>query len=88
MTFKFLWIVVIAFVVLEFASIPLLLIFTDELYQVLDGILIMGFIIYPILYVLCLVLMKKGTKKVSAVILLIPLVIYAPFLMGIQELLR
>ena len=88
MTLKVLWIVVSTFSILEWVSIPFLLLFTNELYQVLDGIFIISFVVYPIFYVLCLLLLKKGMKKTGAVILLIPLVLYIPLLMSIQELVR
>ena len=76
-TLKWLWILVIAFCVLEWISIPFISAFTGKLYQVVDGVLIITFIIYPLFFLTTLLLLQRGIK-IGAVILLIPLVVYAP----------
>jgi len=88
MTLKWLWILVIAFSVLEWISIPFIGAFTGKLYQLVHGILIIAFIIYPLFYMTSLLLLQKGNKKIGAVILLIPLIVYAPLLIGLQPLLK
>ncbi|WOV83300.1 hypothetical protein PGH26_10225 [Sporosarcina jeotgali] len=88
MTLKTLWIAVIGFSIMEWVSLAFLTVWTHELYQIIDGILIIAFIIYPLFYLLSLLLLQKGIKKAGAVILLIPFIVYAPLLMGIQELVR
>ncbi|REB05205.1 hypothetical protein DVB69_15710 [Sporosarcina sp. BI001-red] len=88
MTIRNLWIAVIIFSVLELVAIPVLLVVPDKLYQTIDGIIIIAFIIYPLFFLLSLLMLKKGIKKMGAVILLIPLLIYTPILMVLQELIR
>lgn len=88
MKLKTLWIAVIVFSIMEWVSLAFLTVLTNELYQVIDGILIIAFIIYPLFYLLALLLLQKGIKKAGAVILLIPFIVYAPLLIWIQELLR
>ncbi|MGE7690025.1 hypothetical protein ACQKMI_12570 [Lysinibacillus sp. NPDC097214] len=88
MTLKWLWILVIAFCVLEWISIPFINVFTVKLYQLVDGVLIITFIIYPLFYLTSLLLLQKGNKKIGAVILLIPLIVYAPLLISLQTLLK
>ncbi|MFC4411603.1 hypothetical protein ACFOZY_14340 [Chungangia koreensis] len=88
MTLKWLWILVIAFSVLEWVSLPFIAAFTEKLYQVVDAIFIIAFIIYPIFYFISLLLLQKEIRKVGAVILLIPLIIYAPLLISLQPLIK
>ncbi|VDG96524.1 Uncharacterised protein [Lysinibacillus sphaericus] len=88
MTIRSLWVAVITFSVLELVAIPVLLVVPNKLYQAVDGIIIIAFIVYPLFYLLSLLLLKKGTKKMGAVILLIPLLLYTPILMVLQELIR
>ncbi len=88
MTLKWLWILIIAFSALEWISIPLIAAFTGKLYQLVDGILIIAFIIYPLFFLISLLLLQKEIKKVGAVILLIPLIVYAPLLISLQTLLK
>ncbi len=88
MTLKWLWILVIAFSVLEWISIPFIGAFTGKLYQLVHSILIIAFIIYPLFFMTSLLLLQKGNKKIGAVILLIPLIVYAPLLIGLQPLLK
>ena len=88
MTLKWLWILVIAFSVLEWISIPFIGALSEKLYQLIDGILIIAFIIYPLFFITSLLLLQKGIKKIGAVILLIPLIVYAPLLIGLQTLLK
>ncbi|MBD7908523.1 hypothetical protein [Sporosarcina gallistercoris] len=87
-TIKSLWIAVAIFSILELVAIPVLLVGADKLYQMIDGVMIIAFIIYPLFYFLSLLLLKKGNRKLGAVILLIPLLLYTPILMGIQGLIR
>ncbi|AUS86192.1 hypothetical protein LBYS11_07545 [Lysinibacillus sp. YS11] len=63
MTLKWLWILVIAFCVLEWISIPFISAFTGKLYQVVDGVLIITFIIYPLFFLLLFYYYKRGIKK-------------------------
>ncbi|MEQ6353175.1 hypothetical protein ABNX05_00930 [Lysinibacillus sp. M3] len=88
MTLKWLWILVIAFSLLEWISIPFIGAFTGKLYQLVDGVLIITFIIYPLFFITSLLLLQKEIKKIGAVILLIPLIVYAPLLIGLQPLLK
>lgn len=88
MTLKWLWILVIAFSLLEWISIPFIGAFTGKLYQLVDGVLIITFIIYPLFFITSLLLLQKGIKKIGAVILLIPLIVYAPLLISLQTLLK
>jgi len=88
MTLKWLWILVIAFGLLEWISIPFIGAFTGKLYQLVDGVLIITFIIYPLFFLTSLLLLQKGIKKIGAVILLIPLIVYAPLLISLQTLLK
>ena len=88
MTLKWLWILVITFSVLEWVSIPFIGAFTGKLYQLVDVILIIAFIIYPLFFLISLLLLQKEIKKVGAVILLIPLIVYAPLLISLQTLLK
>ncbi|MEB2298741.1 hypothetical protein LAV72_03760 [Lysinibacillus xylanilyticus] len=88
MTLKWLWILVIAFSLLEWISIPFIGAFTGKLYQLVDGVLIITFIIYPLFFMTSLLLLQKGNKKIGAVILLIPLIVYAPLLISLQTLLK
>ncbi|MFJ8515232.1 hypothetical protein [Lysinibacillus xylanilyticus] len=88
MTLKWLWILVIAFSILEWISIPFIGAFTGKLYQLVYGILIIAFIIYPLFFMTSLLLLQKENKKIGAVILLIPLIVYAPLLIGLQPLLK
>lgn len=88
MTLKWLWILVIAFSVLEWVAIPFISAFTGKLYQLVDGILIIAFIIYPLFFLISLLVLQKGIKKVGVVILLIPLIVYAPLLISLQTLLK
>jgi hypothetical protein len=88
MTLKWLWIWVITFSIIEWISIPFISAFTEQLYQVVDAILIIAFVIYPLFFLISLLLLKKELKKVGAVILLIPLIAYAPLLIGLQSLLK
>ena len=62
-TLKWLWILVIAFCVLEWISIPFISAFTGKLYQVVDGVLIITFIIYPLFFLTTLLLLQKGIKN-------------------------
>ena len=87
MTLKQLWILVITFSILEWVSIPFIAAFTEKLYQVVDVILIIAFIIYPLFFLISLLLLQKEIRKVGAVILLIPLIVYAPLLITLQTLL-
>lgn len=87
-TLKWLWILVIAFCVLEWISIPFISAFTGKLYQVVDGVLIITFIIYPLFFLITLLLLQKGNKKIGAIILLIPLIVYAPVLISLQTLVK
>ncbi|MBG9453785.1 hypothetical protein ABE61_06730 [Lysinibacillus sphaericus] len=88
MTLKWLWILVIAFSLLEWISIPFIGAFTGKLYQLVDGVLIITFIIYPLFFMTSLLLLQKEIKKIGAVILLIPLIVYAPLLISLQTLLK
>lgn len=88
MILKRLWICVIAFSVLEWVCIPFIAVFTKELYQLVHSILIIAFIIYPIFFLISLLLLQKPIKKVGAVILLIPLIIYTPLLIALHTLLK
>lgn len=88
MTLKWLWILVIAFTLLEWISIPFIGAFTGKLYQLVDGVLIISFIIYPLFFLTSLLLLQKEIKKIGAVILLIPLIVYAPLLISLQTLLK
>ncbi|MGY4798160.1 hypothetical protein ACVNNN_24900 [Lysinibacillus fusiformis] len=88
MTLKWLWILVITFSLLEWISIPFIGAFSGKLYQLVDGILIIAFIIYPLFFITSLLLLQKGIKKIGAVILLIPLIVYAPLLIDLQPLLK
>ena len=88
MTLKWLWILVITFSILEWVSIPFIGAFTGKLYQLVDVILIIAFIIYPLFFLISLLLLQKEIKKVGAVILLIPLIVYAPLLISLQTLLK
>ncbi|MGE8035472.1 hypothetical protein B1B04_16915 [Lysinibacillus sp. KCTC 33748] len=88
MTLKWLWILVIAFSLLEWISIPFIGAFTGKLYQLVEGVLIITFIIYPLFFVTSLLLLQRGIKKIGAVILLIPLIVYAPLLINLQTLLK
>jgi len=88
MTLKWLWILVIAFSLLEWISIPFIGAFTEKLYQLVDGVLIITFIIYPLFFITSLLLLQKEIKKIGAVILLIPLIVYAPLLISLQTLLK
>jgi len=88
MTLKWLWILVIAFSLLEWISIPFIGAFTGKLYQLVDGVLIITFIIYPLFFITSLLLLQKEIKKIGAVILLIPLIVYAPLLISLQTLLK
>lgn len=88
MTLKWLWILVIAFSILEWILIPFTGAFTGKLYQLVYGILIIAFIIYPLFFMTSLLLLQKGNKKIDVVILLIPLIVYAPLLIGLQPLLK
>ena len=88
MTLKWLWRLVAAFSILEWVSIPFISAFTDQLYEVVYAILIIAFIIYPLFFLISLLLLQKENKKVGAVILLIPLIVYAPLLIGLQPLLN
>ncbi|MFC9539792.1 hypothetical protein ACFTQ7_07865 [Lysinibacillus sp. NPDC056959] len=80
MTLKWLWILVIVFSLLEWISIPFIGAITGKLYQLVDGVLIITFIIYPLFFITSLLLLQKEIKKIGAVILLIPLIVYAPSL--------
>ncbi|MGG0643526.1 hypothetical protein ABE021_06255 [Sporosarcina gallistercoris] len=88
MTIRSLWVAVLIFSILELFAIPVLLVGADQLYQTIDGVLIIAFIIYPLFYLFSLLLLKRGNRKVGAVILLIPLLLYLPVLMVLQELIR
>jgi len=77
-----------SFSLLEWISIPLIGAFTGKLYQLVDGVLIIIFIIYPLFFMTSLLLLEKGIKKIGAVILLIPLIVYAPLLISLQTLLK
>ena len=88
MTLKWLWILVITFSLLEWISILFIGAFSGKLYQLVDGILIIAFIIYPLFFITSLLLLQKGIKKIGAVILLIPLIVYAPLLIDLQPLLK
>lgn len=88
MTIRSLWVAVITFSVLELVAIPVLLVVPNNLYQAVEGVLIIAFIVYPLFYLLALLMLKKGTKKMGAVILLIPLILYTPILMVLQGLIR
>ena len=88
MTLKWLWILVITFSILEWVSIPFIGAFTGKLYQLVDVILIIAFIIYPLFFLISLLLLQKEIKKVGAVILLIPLIVYTPLLISLQTLLK
>lgn len=88
MTLKWLWIWVITFSILEWVSIPFISAFTGQLYQVVDAILIIAFVIYPLFFLISLLLFKEELKKVGSVILLIPLIANAPLLIGLQSLLK
>ena len=63
MTLKWLWILVIVFSVLEWISIPFISAFTGKLYQVVEGVLIITFIIYPLFFLTSLLLLQKGIKN-------------------------
>jgi len=88
MTLKWLWILVIMFSVLEWISIPFISAFTGKLYQVVEGVLIITFIIYPLFFLTSLLLLQKGNKTIGAVMLLIPLIVYAPVLISLQTLVK
>ncbi|MCM3758532.1 hypothetical protein M3197_13785 [Sporosarcina aquimarina] len=88
MTLRSLGIAVITFSVLELVAIPVLLIVPDKLYSAIDGVFIIVFIVYPLFYLLVLLMLKKGIRKMGAVILLIPLLLYTPILMVLQGLIR
>lgn len=88
MTIKRLWVAVLIFSILELVAIPVLLVGADKLYQTIDGVLIIAFIMYPLFYLVSLLLLKKGNRKVGAVILFIPLLLYTPILMVLQGLIR
>lgn len=88
MSIRNLWIAVAIFSILELVAIPVLLVGVKQLHQTINGILVIAFIVYPLFYLLSLLLLKKGSRKVGAVILLIPLLLYTPVLMALQELIR
>jgi hypothetical protein len=71
-TFKQLWISVIIFSVFEWLAAHILAIITKHPSGVITGLLVIAFIIYPLYFIISLILLPKDKRKAGSLILLIP----------------
>ncbi|WLD92496.1 hypothetical protein [Alkalihalobacillus sp. AL-G] len=78
-----LWISVVLFSIGEWAALPILADITSHARNVVDGIMIIIFIVYPLFFIASLLLLPKGTRKKGVYILLIPIVVYIPLMLDL-----
>jgi hypothetical protein len=71
-TYKQLWISVIIFSVFEWLAVYILAMTTDHVSDVVTGLLVIAFIIYPLYFIISLIFLPKDKRKAGSLILLIP----------------